>query len=260
MPLRSGDDQRRWARTRGAPGRRMLPAALVALALFVALAPAASARRAPRPTAHASVIGGSRAAQGQFPWLAFVANVQQNVACSGTIVSPMLVLTAGHCVFDLTNGTLASAADLRVVTGTVDWSSNTGQLLNVSKITLDPVFNPATLDGDAALLTLSAPTQSPQIALATSQDAELMSAGTSAQMAGWGYTAPGGPNPPTTLYWGPTVVQSASYCSQQEALDGIVFDPLTALCAVDAPSFAAATCHGDSGGPLIATSASGDQI
>jgi hypothetical protein len=33
--------------------------------------------------------------------------------------------------------------------------------------------------------------------------------------------------------------------------DGVTFDPATELCTIDTPANATATCHGDSGGPLL---------
>ncbi len=236
--------------------------ALVALAALAAWAPAAVASHAHRPRAHVSVVGGAQASAGTWPWLAFVADVQNGTACSGTIVSPLLVLTAAHCVEDLTAaGSVATADSLRVVTGTLDWSAiGSGQVLTVSRVAVDPAFNPATLDGDAALLILSSPTRSPSIKLAGTADSSLLTAGVPAAIAGWGYTYAGEPSPPTSLYWGSTVVQSATYCLAQGTLDGVPFNSLDELCAADAPSFAVASCHGDSGGPLLATAADGGPV
>ena len=241
--------------------RGCAPTALVALAALAVWAPAAVAGKGHRPRAHVSVVGGAQASAGTWPWVAFVADVQNGTACSGTIVSPMLVLTAAHCVEDLSTGTVATADALRVVSGTLDWSAiGSGQVLAVSRIAIDPVFNPATLDGDAALLILSSPTRSPSIPLAGTAETSLTAAGEPAAIAGWGYTYAGEPNPPTSLYWGSTVVQSDTYCVAQETLDGVPFNPLSEICAAAAPSFAVASCHGDSGGPLIATASDGGPV
>src|ERR1700729_4084165 len=46
------------------------------------------------------IVGGSPASAGSFPWLAFVtynAGGGTGFTCSGTVVSPNVVLTAGHC-------------------------------------------------------------------------------------------------------------------------------------------------------------------
>jgi len=69
--------------------------ALCALLALLACTPPAGAVSVPvRP----SIVGGSPAPTGSFPWLAFVADVSNGAAnmCSGTVVSPNVILTAGH--------------------------------------------------------------------------------------------------------------------------------------------------------------------
>ena len=226
----------------------------------LAMAPAAHAR-AKGPRAHASVVGGIQATAGTWPFVAFVADLQDSTACSGTVVSPMLVLTAAHCAEDISSGTIAPAAAFRVVTGALDWTaSGSGQVLSVSQVLIDPAFDAATLDDDAALLVLTAPTRAPAIALAGPSESSLLTAGTPAAIAGWGYTYGSETTPPTSLYWGSTVVQSTAYCTQQETLDGVLYDPAENVCASDVPRFAVAACHGDSGGPLVATAPGGATV
>ena len=42
--------------------------------------------------------------------------------CSGTVVAPNLVLTAGHCAEDMQTGVVNEASGYRVTTGNVDWA------------------------------------------------------------------------------------------------------------------------------------------
>jgi trypsin len=235
---------------------------LVAACAPSALAATPGAHTHPRrPRAHVSVIGGTQAAPGTWPFMAFVANLQSSTACSGTVVSAMLVLTAAHCAEDISNGTTVPAAAFRVVTGALDWTNNgTGQVLSVSRVLIDPTFDAATLDNDAALLVLAVPTRAPAIGLAGPSETSQLTAGTSAEIAGWGYTYGSETTPPASLYWASTVVQSTAYCTRQETLDGVLYDPAENICAVDDPSFAVAACHGDSGGPLVATAADGAPV
>jgi len=214
------------------------------------------------PRAHAAVINGTAATPGTWPWLAFVANIQASTACSGTVIAPMVVLTAAHCVEDLSTGTVYPAAAFRVVTGNLDWTATAaaGQVIAPSSVEVDPGFDPSTLDDDAALLILDTPTQAPALPLADGSDEALLSSGTPVMVAGWGYTYVGETTPPTSLYWGSTVVQSASFCTNDEYADGVPFDAADAICTLDAPTFSVASCHGDSGGPLVATDAAGDAV
>jgi secreted trypsin-like serine protease len=146
------------------------------------------------PAARASVIGGEPAAPGTFPWMAFVVDISGNEgsACSGTVVAPNLVLTAGHCPVDTETGVTNEAADYRVVTGVVDWTNPERQVSHVSQVLAYPHMRIyGYYDdgwGDATLLVLSTPTTAPAIPLATRADANLLGGGTDALVAGWGDT------------------------------------------------------------------------
>lgn len=207
------------------------------------------------------VVGGSDAIQGEWGFMAFVlyydSSGDPEFACSGTVVSPNVVLTAGHCGVDESTGLVLDPSGYRIVTGAVDWTDTTdGQVSDVSQVLVDPNFDPVTLDNDAALLVLSAPVSASTIPLWGSGE---LAAGTSAQIAGWGETYYGDTNLQTVLQWAPTVVQSTAYCSQEAGVS-YDYDSSTELCAVDAPTYNTATCNGDSGGPLLADEANGTPI
>jgi secreted trypsin-like serine protease len=218
--------------------------------LLLALAPAASAGQvAP------DIVGGQTAPSGSFGFMAFLAHYvggTPDFACSGTVLSSNVVLTAGHCGEDTSTGVPYQPSDYRVVTSALDWTdAATRQVSSVSRVIVEPAFNPGTLDADATLLVLSTPTTAPAIPLASyPEDSYLLNPGTGAEIAGWGATA----SQPLTaqLQWGQTVVQSLAPCAQQAALLGGPFDAGYELCAIDAPTFTDSTCNGDSGGPLLA--------
>lgn len=92
-----------------------------ALLLAVLLSAAILVATAPAPPATA-IIGGTTAQTGTFPSLAYVVNFQGQLAyqCTGTVIAPSLVLTAGHCAESMQTGTPFSPSGFRVVTGTVD--------------------------------------------------------------------------------------------------------------------------------------------
>jgi trypsin len=210
----------------------------------------ATARRVPR------IVGGTTAPAGTFPWLAFILyNVSQTgfSYCSGTVVSSDVILTAGHCAEDTATRSLNPASGYGVVTGSLDWTdASTRQVSGVSQVIVYPGYNPATDQGDAAVLVLSTPTTAPAIPLATASDLGLLAPGALGTISGWGRTIGGDPSStPSALQWATTVVQSPAYCDQQLS-SFVPFDPYTQVCAVNAPYFDTSACLGDSGGPLLA--------
>src|SRR5271167_668497 len=122
-----------WARfpaaTRCGMGARAVLACAVLVATIAAPSAAGASRRAPRALrrqrAHAAVIGGQPAEPGTFPWMAYVLDFRGNEVgqCSGTVLAPNLVLTAGHCAEDIQTGVVNEASGYRVLTGNVDWAA-----------------------------------------------------------------------------------------------------------------------------------------
>jgi hypothetical protein len=143
-----------------------------------------------------------------------------------------------------------------VVTGTRDWSdSSERQLSYVSRVAVEPNYVRATGVADASLLVLATPTTAPAVPIASSADQYLYNGGAPAVVAGWGTTHAGGPAA-SMLQWAPTRVETSSYC-------GSVYSGFSATygtCAVDSPGYAAGTCNGDSGGPLLATDSGNRQV
>ena len=206
------------------------------------------------------ILGGLPAAPGTFGMMAFVAYEDPDTGdisvCSGTVVSPRLVLTAGHCALDPETGVADQAAGYAVATGSLDWTSPARQVSAVTRTIIDPLYNPGTDDGDAALLVLSTPTTAATVPLASDPgDLSRMQPGSPAQIAGWGLTLAG--TIPSQLQWGVSAVQSAAYCAPEAGYGGMSFDRDRQMCAIDAPTYADGTCSGDSGGPLLAQRSDG---
>ena len=207
--------------------------------------------------AHASIIGGSSVSSAAYPWLAFIEGEEPNETfyCTGTVVAPRVVLTAGHCVMNLETGSLVPESDFAVATGSANLNAlQPANVSLVSQTVLYPGFTPSTLAGDAGLLILSNPTSAPAIPLASYSDAELLRPGTGINIAGWGRTSPNANGITANLQAASTVVQGSRYCRGQVGRYYPFFSAASQLCAVDPPSYSATTCHGDSGGPAIADS------
>jgi len=164
--------------------------------------------------------------------------------CSGTVVAPNLILTAGHCAENTQTGVVNEASGYRVITGNVDAAApeTERQSSEVTRVIPCPCHDRHTAVGDVALLALSTPTTAPAITLASSPHA-----GTAARLAGWGDTYYNQTTPVERLRWAPTVVQSPDWCEREASQ----FSPASEICAIDPPNHQTGACNGDSGGPLL---------
>jgi hypothetical protein len=215
------------------------------------------------PTAGASVIGGHNATVAQYPSLAFIegAVATAGYACTGTVVAPRVVLTAGHCVEDIESSSITQPEQIAVATGVSNLTKiSKAQVTRVSQVVAFPGFDPAKLQGDAGLLILKTPVKAPPIALAGPEDAALYEAGDQLTIAGWGIDDRGTGHAPNQLQSANVPVEEAARCKNGTKRFYPFFDPTRQVCALDAPKFHITTCHGDSGGPAIATRPDGSPV
>jgi secreted trypsin-like serine protease len=207
--------------------------------------------------ASASIIGGTTALSEEWPWAAFIIAVDakgEGFSCTGTVISPRLVLTAGHCVEDIITGEKTPVAQYVVVTGSSDIRDSTvRQVSKVSRTILNPNFNRFKVHNDAGLLVLATPTNVPPIALAGPTDAPLLAANTPTWIAGWGLSGTLRKLKRTpVLRRGATFVQERLYCRNHARAYYPFFNYSSQLCTITPPGFSTGTCHGDSGGPALA--------
>ncbi|MDG4819311.1 MULTISPECIES: serine protease [unclassified Micromonospora] len=207
-------------------------AAVTAGSLTLA-APAAAAGDA---TVTPNVVGGTPAAQGEFPFM-----VRLSMGCGGALYSPTLVLTAAHCV-SRTGANTSITATLGVV-----------DLQSASRITVrsNYVYRAPGYNGngkDWALIRLATPvTGLATLPIATSG---AYDSGTFT-VAGWGAAREGGAQQRYLLKATVPFV-SDSVCNANYGGDII---PAEEICAGYA-SGGTDTCQGDSGGPMFRRDAS----
>jgi trypsin len=199
--------------------------------------------------AHAAVIGGSAAQPGTLPSVVDIIDIhgREGDQCTGTVVAPTLVLTAGHCAENLSTGATDAASGFRVlIPGGAAPAQAT--IAAVAGVLVYERFSRRTDNGDAALLVLSTPTSSPPIMLASAAEDAAVQAGVPATIAGWGITRFNQRHLTETLRLADTVVQGPRWCARQAP----PFFARSQICTIDPSGYVTGACHGDSGGPLLA--------
>jgi secreted trypsin-like serine protease len=221
--------------------RRVLVGAtglLLAAATAVAGQSAASADTG--STVAPSVVGGTTAAAGEFPWM-----VRLSMGCGGAVIASRVVLTAAHCVNGSGNNTGITAT-----IGRIRLNAGGGEVIRSTFVRQSPAF-PSTGTSDWALIELATATSAPKLTLAAQGDTSL-NAGDFTVM-GWGATREGGGQSNSLRKATVPFVTDAS-CARSY---GSEFKPNTEICAGFAQG-GVDTCQGDSGGPMVKRNPAGD--
>ncbi|MGE7388295.1 serine protease [Streptomyces sp. NPDC004126] len=203
--------------------KRSLAVGAVALAA-VSLQPA-GASASPTP-----VVGGTRAAQGEFPFM-----VRLSMGCGGALYTQQIVLTAAHCVSGSGNNTSITAT-----AGVVDLQSSSAIKVKSTKVLQAPGYNGQ--GKDWALIKLAQPINLPTLKIA---DTKAYDNGTFT-VAGWGAAREGGSQQRYLLKAQVPFVSDASCQSSY----GSELVPAEEICA-GLPQGGVDTCQGDSGGPMF---------
>ncbi len=162
--------------------------------------------------------------------------------CSGTLVADRYVLTAAHCIDD------------RAVVFAGSTQVSGQRSLGLASGTAHPLFDgESSLRYDVGLYRLDVPHPyaGREIPLAGYGDTWASAPGAEVTVLGWGYTTPGDRfSASSILLQGTATVLATPECTALDLDDGWFFDAPSTLCT---RSETMSPCHGDSGGPLLAT-------
>jgi secreted trypsin-like serine protease len=243
-------------------GRGLRVALLVVLTALAGPA-AAGAQVAPR------VVGGDTTTIEQYPWQAALVfdpakvsgNAFQRQFCGGSLITPSIVMTAAHCVFDTDpdDGSVLDPDDVDVVLGQTRLSTAPlSSEFDVQSVTYQADYEPnfglpdsEVPDRDVAYLVLSSPDPSgTTIDIAGPDESDLWDPGSYQEVSGWGATAESGPgsNGSSVLQEATVPIVADATCAADY---GVFFDDASMVCA-GYPEGGIDTCFGDSGGPMQA--------
>jgi trypsin len=200
-----------------------------------------------------AVVGGRDASPGEYPSVAEI--TFGPFLCTGTLISPTWVLSAGHCS-SVTGAAVASpaswpAAAINVRIGGVN--QDDGEVVPVKQVIVHPDY--LLTDGyDISLLELTRASTMTPTQVAGSSEGDLWSPGTMETIVGWGATEEGG-DLPDRLQEAEVPITTDAYCDNAYADSGGI-DEATMVCA-GFPQGGVDTCQGDSGGPMFGRTSTG---
>ncbi len=197
-----------------------------------------------------AIVGGNDASPGEYP---AVAHVSYGVfLCTGTLIAPDTVLTAGHC----------SSVTGAAVSSPISWPAplidvrigghrdGEGEARRVSRVTIPPEYLLG-MGSDVSILKLTQASTKAPVKVAGAADRSIWQPGTMETIVGWGVTEEGGDSP-DVLQEARVPITTDAYCADAYSS----FEADTMVCAgfeeggVD-------TCQGDSGGPMFGVSTAG---
>lgn len=194
-------------------------------------------------TLPAPVVGGSASPPGAWPDVAAV--LANDAMCTGTLIAPDVVLTAGHCI---------GVHPVEVVLGSVDLSDATsGEVIAVKSATAYPDWQHSY---DVGVLVLEhAATAKPRAIASACTISEHLTAGAKVEVVGFGLTDKAGTGMNVKLHQAMLAVDNPT-CAGDPSCEPSIAPGGEFIAGGDGKD----ACFGDSGGPIFIPSDRGSAI
>jgi secreted trypsin-like serine protease len=218
--------------------------------------------------AHA-VVGGNDADPGEYPYVAHIL-IDRSFQCTGTLVTPLHVVTAAHCsslapggIANVPLGQPGQLIELSVGAHSTPSGSllggyqSDGEQHAAAAVFVSPGWaGLGSVSHDVAVIELDAPSSKAPVKIASAAERSLWSAGTPATIAGFGATESGGEQPDVLQEAQvPIVADEDAAQAYPYLVEGVdpLFGGFESETQVGAgfPQGGVDTCQGDSGGPLL---------